>query len=177
MRRHLLVAAAAITTTLAVALAVPAFASHETPQTIRLPAEFPGSSVFCTGPSGLGFSHLDVIEFAADDQPMVIEDIEDLFDPADHDRPIVAVIVTGDRASNVYDEPPFHDLVAPDEKTISKVEICGQEEPTEVPTGVPAGVDDGGNGSAGVLGLIFAAGAAAAVGVVVFARRRFFHDS
>ena len=42
--------------------------------------------------------------------------------------------------------------------------------PTGVPAGKPAGVDDGGNGSAGVLGLIFAAGAAAA-GVVLFARR------
>jgi hypothetical protein len=45
-----------------------------------------------------------------------------------------------------------------------------------VPTEVPAGVNDSGSGSAGLIGLVIAASAAAA-GFVLFARRRALHDS
>jgi hypothetical protein len=192
MRRQLLATAAAVTTTLAVALAVPAVASHEDPEVIA-------GNPDC---ADLGLETLDKIEFPNEDfpeQPTVIDDIEDLFDPADYDLPIVAVIVKGGPSANVYVVPPFHDLEAPDGKEISHIEICGGEEtppptngttppptngettpaettPAEVPTEVPAGVNDGGSGSAGLVGLIIAAGAAAA-GFVLFARRRALHDS
>jgi hypothetical protein len=130
----------------------------------------------------------------------VIDDIEDLFDPADYDLPIVLVIVKGGNSANVYVEPPFHDLVAPDGKEISHIEICGAEldetptptpTPTEtpsdkpttpaetpapVPTEVPAGDTEGNSGSAGLFGLVLAASVAVA-GAAMAARRRFLHDS
>jgi len=48
--------------------------------------------------------------------------------------------------------------------------------PVPVPTEVPAGATAGGSGSAGLVGLVLA-GAAAAAGATVVARRRFLHDS
>jgi hypothetical protein len=48
--------------------------------------------------------------------------------------------------------------------------------PAPVPTEVPAGATGGGSGSSGLVGLVLA-GAAAAAGATVVARRRFLHDS
>jgi hypothetical protein len=194
MRRQLLATAAAITTTLALAVAVPAFADHEDPELV------PGNPS-CES-LGLGES-LDKIEFDAD-QPTEFE-----IDPADYPGFVITgVIVKGGPNALVYDEPPFDHLTAPEGKEISHIEVCGEEEvdetetptptptngettpangettpangettpPVVVPTEVPAGVSDGGSGSAGLVGLIIAAGAAAA-GFVLFARRRALHDS
>jgi hypothetical protein len=197
MRRQLLATAAAISTTLALAVAVPAFADHEDP------VEVPDNPT-C---EDLGFESIEdgKVEFNGD-QPTVIEDLEDFFDPEDFDLDAVtAVIVKGGNSANLYTIPPFHDLVAPDGKEISHVEICtgevtppptngettptnGETTPTngettpvdettpaKVPTEVPAGVN-GEGGSAGLVGLIIAASAAAA-GFVLLARRRALHDS
>jgi hypothetical protein len=184
MRRQLLATAAAISTTLALAVAVPAFASHEDPEEVA-------GNPTCES-LGLGES-LDKIEFT-DDQPT-----EFAIDPADYPGFVITgVIVKGGPSALVYDEPPFDHLTAPDGKEISHIEVCGEEEeettppttppptngettpaettPAEVPTEVPAGVNDGGSGSAGLVGLMIAAGAAAA-GFVLFARRRALHDS
>ena len=195
MRRQLLAATAAITTTLALTVTVPAFADHEDP------VEEPGNPI-CEEfeIDGTALEFLDKIEFDGE-QPTIIDDIEDLFDPADYDLPIVLVIVKGGNSANVYAAPPFHDLVAPDGKEISHIEICGAEldetptpTPTEtptdkptdkptipaetpapVPTEVPAGNTDD-SGSAGLFGLVLAASVAVA-GVAMVARRRFLHES
>ncbi|SRR5215204_1659764 len=190
MRRQLLATAAAISTTIALAVAVPAFASHEDPE------EVPGNPT-CES-LGLGES-LDKIEFQGD-QPT-----EFAIDPADYPGFVITgVIVKGGPSALVYDEPPFDHLTAPEGKEISHIEVCGEEgeettppptngetttppptngettpaetTPAEVPTEVPAGVNDSGSGSAGLVGLMIAAGAAAA-GFVLFARRRALHDS
>jgi hypothetical protein len=200
MRRQLLAATAAITTTLALTVTVPAFADHEEPV---VEPDNPICEEFEIDDVVLEF--LDKIEFpleGEEDQPTVIDDIEDLFDPADYDLPIVLVIVKGGNSANVYGEPPFHDLVAPDGKEISHIEICGAEldetptptptpTPTEtptdkpttpaetpapVPTEVPAGDTEGNSGSAGLFGLVLAASVAVA-GAAMAARRRFLHDS
>ena len=184
MRRQLLATAAAVTTTLALAVAVPAFAEHEDPELV------PGNPS-CES-LDLGES-LEKIEFEEGAQPT-----EFAIDPADYPGFVITgVIVKGGPSANVFDEPPFDHLTAPEGKEISHIEVCGVEEeetetptptptptngetttttPAVVPTEVPAGVNDGGSGSAGLVGLVIAAGAAAA-GFVLFARRRALHDS
>ena len=190
MRRQLLATAAAVTTTLALAVAVPAFAEHEDPELV------PGNPS-CES-LDLGES-LEKIEFEEGDQPTEFE-----IDPADYPGFVITgVIVKGGDSALVFVEPPFDHLTAPEGKEISHIEVCGEEEvdetetptptptstptptngettttapPVVVPTEVPAGVNDGGSGSAGLVGLVIAAGAAAA-GFVLFARRRALHDS
>ena len=184
MRRQLLATAAAVTTTLALAVAVPAFAEHEDPELV------PGNPS-CES-LDLGES-LEKIEFEEGDQPTEFE-----IDPADYPGFVITgVIVKGGPNALVYDEPPFDHLTAPEGKEISHIEVCGVEEeetetptptptptngetttttPAVVPTEVPAGVNDSGSGLAGLIGLVIAASAAAA-GFVLFARRRALHDS
>lgn len=184
MRRQLLATAAAVTTTLALAVAVPAFAEHEDPELV------PGNPS-CES-LDLGES-LEKIEFEEGDQPTEFE-----IDPADYPGFVITgVIVKGGPNALVYDEPPFDHLTAPEGKEISHIEVCGVEEeetetptptptptngetttttPAVVPTEVPAGVNDSGSGSAGLIGLVIA-GSAAAAGFVLFARRRALHDS
>jgi len=197
MRRQLVAAAAAITTTFAIAFAAPAIAEHETPEEVE-------GNPTCES-LGLGES-LEKIEFEGD-QPTEFE-----IDPADYPGFVITgVIVKGGPSALIYDEPPFDHLTAPDGKEISHIEVCGEEEeetppptptdtptptetPTEtptvvpttpapvpttpapVPTEVPAGTNAGDGGGAGLLGLVLAGGAAVA-GAAVFARRRFLHDS
>jgi len=188
MRRQLLATAAAISTTLALAVAVPAFADHEDPELV------PGNPS-CES-LGLGES-LEKIEFEEGDQPT-----EFAIDPADYPGFVITgVIVKGGPNALVYVEPPFDHLTAPEGKEISHIEVCGEEEVDEtetptptptptptngettttppvvvVPTEVPAGVESDSGGSAGLIGLVIAASAAAA-GFVLFARRRALHDS
>jgi hypothetical protein len=198
MRRQLVASGAAVTVAAAVAFAIPAIASHDDePQLVP-------DNPDCVDLGYESFGEDGKVEFQGA-QPTVIEDITDYFDPEDFDLDIVAVIVKGGNNANVYDEPPFVDLVAPDEKEISHVEICGGElppptdeptepptdeptepptdEPTEpaespapVPTEVPAGTNTGGSDSLGLWGLI-AGSCAAVAGAAVVARRRFLHDS
>src|SRR5918994_4623699 len=154
MRRQLLATAAAVTTTLALAVAVPAFAEHEDPELV------PGNPS-CES-LDLGES-LEKIEFEEGDQPTEFE-----IDPADYPGFVITgVIVKGGRNALVYDEPPFDHLTAPEGKEISHIEVCGEEAeettppttppptngdttpvettPAEVPTEVPAGVNDSGS--------------------------------
>jgi hypothetical protein len=202
MRRQLIASGAAIATAAAVAFALPAIAFHDDEPQLYTAEDFPGGNVTC---EDLGLVSLDKIEFPDEEQPTVIEDIEDLFDPEDYDLDIVAVIVKGGPASYVYDEPPFVDLVAPDKKDISHIEICGgelppptdepskpptdepskpptdepskpAESPAPVPTEVPAGTNTGSSNSLGLWGLI-AGSCAAVAGAAVVVRRRFLHDS
>jgi hypothetical protein len=206
MRRQLVASGAAVITALAVGLAMvaaPAYADHEEPLSLTADDGFPGGNVEC---EDLDLIFLDKIEFEGD-QPTVIDNIEDLVDPADYDLDIVAVIVKGGTASNIYEMPPFHDLVAPDGKEISHVEICGGELPTEPPTDeptepptdepteppteeptepaespapVPTEVPAGTNtGGSDSLGLwgLIAGSCAAVAGAAVVVRRRFLHDS
>jgi hypothetical protein len=67
--------------------------------------------------------------------------------------------------------PPTTETPTPTEAPTTPVET-----PAPVPTEVPAGTDAGDGGSAGLVGLVLAGGAAVA-GAAVFARRRFLHDS
>jgi hypothetical protein len=197
MRRQLLATAAVVTTTLALAVAVPAIAQSE-------PEEVVGN-VHCDeleleGLTGSFENLMDDVDnefFTA----TISDDGKFLDVVAKEGTVILAVIVKGGPNSNVYTEPPFEDLRAPDVPggipEISHYEVCiGEEEeetktpttpttpgngettattPAVVPTEVPAGVN-GDSGSAGLVGLMIAAGAAAA-GFVLFARRRALHDS
>jgi hypothetical protein len=190
MRHQLVAAGAAITTAVAVAVAVPAFAHG--------PEEVPGE-VLC---EDFELAFLDGVEFE-EPLPTAIDgaEFEEIFPPADYDVPIVAVIVQGAESANVYFEPPFDDLTAPDGKDISFIDICSEEEeeppppptdkpseptteepdepaeePAPVPTAVPAGTTTGDSASLGLWGLI-AAGSAAVAGAGMIARRRFLHDS
>jgi hypothetical protein len=194
MRRQLVATGAAIATAVAVAVALPAFADHEVPEEIE-------GEVICEDFEGL--ETLDGVEFS-EPLPTVIDgtEFEEIFPPEDYDVPIVAVIVQGDEAANVYFLPPFHDLTAPGEMEILVIDVCSEteEEPTSppptdepsepptqeptkpvetpapVPTAVPAGASGGGGDSLGLWGVI-AAGSAAVVGAAMFARRRFPYDS
>src|SRR5918995_7264953 len=118
MRRQLLATAAAVTTTLALAVAVPAFAEHEDPELV------PGNPS-CES-LDLGES-LEKIEFEEGDQPTEFE-----IDPADYPGFVITgVIVKGGPNALVYDEPPFDHLTAPEGKEISHIEVCGEEEGEE----------------------------------------------
>jgi hypothetical protein len=198
MRRQLLATAAVVTTTLALAVAVPAIAQSE-------PEEVVGN-VHCDELELEGLT--DSFENLMDDvdneffTATISDDGKFVTVVAKEGTVILAVIVKGGPNSNVYTEPPFEDLRAPDVPggipEISHYEVCiGEEEeettppttppptngettpaettPAEVPTEVPAGVN-GDSGSAGLVGLMIAASAAAA-GFVLFARRRALHDS
>jgi hypothetical protein len=183
MRRHLLATAAAITTTVVIAFVTPAFA-----QVQEEPTEIEGNPVLC---EDLVVDDLELVflEGVEDGLPTVVEDLSDFFDPA---LPIVAVVVQGEESANVYIEPPFVNLVAPDEGEIIFIDVCGlPEEPTPtptetpaeepktpapVPTNVPAGGNDDDSGPAWPFGLVLAASAAVA-GAAMAARRRFLHDS
>jgi outer membrane biosynthesis protein TonB len=190
MRRQLLAIAAAVTTTAAVAFAVPAFADGEEP------TRFEGET-FCEDLllDDLQLVFLGGVDF---DEPLPTA-IDDLGEFVDLDLPIVAVIVQGDPDANLYLEPPFDDLVAPDGEGIIFIEVCGfeeeepppTEEPTEpptdkptepvdtpapVPTEVPAGTNAGDRDSRGLWGLI-AASSVAVAGAAILTRRRFLHDS
>ena len=186
MRRQLVATGAAITTAVAVAVALPAFADHEVPEAFE-------GDVLCEDFESLEF--LDGVEFE-EPLPTVIDgtEFDEIFPPDDYDVPIIAVIVQGEEGANVYFEPPFHDLTAPDDKEIFFIDICSEieEEPTSppptdeptqpvetpapVPTEVPAGTNADDGGSVGLWGLI-AASSAAVAGAALFARRRFLHDS
>ena len=103
-----------------------ASADHEEPQVVA-------GNPDC---EDLDLEFLDKVEFDGD-QPTIIDDITELFNPEDYDLDIVAVIVKGGNNANVYDVPPFHDLVAPDGKEISHIEICGGEVKTTTTTSPP----------------------------------------
>jgi hypothetical protein len=200
MRRQLLATAAAITTTLALAVAVPASAQEE-------PELFPGpGNIRCDELDLEGLT--DIFEDLEGDEDnefftaTVSEDGTSVTVVAKEGSVILAVIVKGGDDSYIY-RSDFTDMVAPpvgqdNTPTISHYDVCiGVEEddedngdngdkdngdkdedetPAPVPTEVPAGASDGSGGSAALLGLALA-GTAAVAGAAVVARRRFLHDS
>ena len=202
MRRRLLATAAAITTTLALAVTVPASAQEE-------PELFPGpGNIRCDELDLEGLT--DIFEdFEGDEDnefftATVSEDGTSVTVVAKEGSVILAVIVKGGDESYIY-RSDFTDMVAPpvgqdNTPTISHYDVCiGVEEddedngdkdngdkdedetakpttPAPVPTEVPAGASDGSGGSPALLGFAIA-GTAAVAGAAVVARRRFLHDS
>jgi hypothetical protein len=207
MRRQLLATAAAITTTLALAVAVPASAQEE-------PELFPGpGNIRCDELDLEGLT--DIFEdFEGDEDnefftATVSEDGTSVTVVAKEGSVILAVIVKGGDDSYIY-RSDFTDMVAPpvgqdNTPTISHYDVCiGVEEddkdngdkdngdkdngdkdedetakPT-TPAPVPTEVPAGASdGSGGSPALLgFAlAGTAAVAGAAVVARRRFLHDS
>ena len=197
MRRRLLATAAAITTTLALAVTVPASAQEE-------PELFPGpGNIRCDELDLEGLT--DIFEdFEGDEDnefftATVSEDGTSVTVVAKEGSVILAVIVKGGDDSYIY-RSDFTDMVAPpvgqdNTPTISHYDVCiGVEEddedngdkdedetakpttPAPVPTEVPAGASDGSGGSPALLGFAIA-GTAAVAGAAVVARRRFLHDS
>jgi hypothetical protein len=198
MRRQLLATAAAVTTTLALAVAVPAIAQDE-------PELFTGpGNVHCEDLDLEGLTNVfDELTGNVDNEfftATVSADGTSVTVVPKEGTVILAVIVKGGDDSFIY-RVDFTDMVAPpvgqdNTPEISHYEVCiGEEEeettttpppppngngettttPAKVPTEVPAGVN-GDSGSAGLVGLMIAASAAAA-GFVLFARRRALHDS
>jgi hypothetical protein len=205
MRRQLVASGAAVTTALAVGLALPAFGTEP---------ENPGGNITCEDLESEGLIE-GVIESIKVDSPS--DEVNQFFAADVHTDNtlldvfvaegyvILAVIVKGGDDSSVYLEEPFVDLSAPEvgqgnTPEISHYEVCigkekddedngdkdngdkDEEEPAKpttpapVPTEVPAGASDGSGGSPALLGLALA-GTAAVAGAAVVARRRFLHDS
>jgi hypothetical protein len=63
---------------------------------------------------------LDGVEF--EEPPTIVDEteFEEIFPPENYDVPIIAAIVQGEEAANVYFEPPFHDLTAPGDQEIDE---------------------------------------------------------
>ena len=203
MRRRL-AAVAAVTSAFVLFAAAPAFADHETPKlvpdnptckSLGLVALFPKVdpptdvvNKFVTADLSEDKKFLDVVakegfvitavivKAGPDANVYSVEPFHDMHAPLVGQDKNIPVISHYEVCGGVEETPTPTPTEPTPTETSPTVQPTASESPAVVPTAVPAGADNGGSGTAGLMGLVLAGGVAVA-GAAAAVRRRTRHGA